>query len=293
MRRFLPALLASLLICAGCVNAEGTYQEQLNRRIETAITGATAGPTFSHGIYSYYKEPSIGRITSEKTSSIFTENGVKFVMNLNVSAIVNAKYYDSISTLSMPQGMDVLAESQGTFADYNGEVHPFDITLYKLDNGVFTYIKTDQLEFFSISNELQALQTAETMMRMARTVRVDSDAVISTYSSRQEIDYVRKRLELFQNVVPENGAIEELFEGNGNYAGVMDNYYGDNYDEITVSDQTIDSSMGDADDSIGGSLEDLDIDPELRQEAEAVAQQDETAVQEGTETSEEGSSDRG
>ena len=121
----------------------------------------------------------------------------------------------------------------------------------RLDQDVFTYAKTDLLEFYAISGELQALQVAETMMRIARTVKVDREAVVSTYSARQEIDYERKRLELFQNVVPENGVIDELFEGNNNYAGVADNYVGDNYDENMNSEPSVDASMGDADDMIG------------------------------------------
>ena len=242
---------AAALMLVGCVKAEGTYQEQLNQRIERAITAKTAGPTFSHGIYSFYIEPSVGRISSEETSDIFVRDGVKFVMNLNVSSIVNARYYDAQNVFHVPEGMELAAESTGTFADYAGEEHPFSVTLYRMEGNIFTYAKTDLLEFFSISNDLQALQTAETMIRIARTVRVDHDAVIAAYSSRQEIEYERKRLELFQNVVPENGVIDELFEGNGNYAGVIDNYTGDNIGDSQTDGGTIDSSMGDADDQIG------------------------------------------
>lgn len=255
LRKVIAAALAALML-TGCVKAEGSYQEQLNQRIERAITDATAGPTYSHGIYSFYKEPSVGRISSEETSSVFTQDGVKFVMNLNVSAIVNSKYYEAQNVAYVPAGMEPLAKSAGTFADFLGEEHPFEVSLFRLDQDVFTYVKTDLLEFFSISNDLQALQAAETMMRIARTVRVDHDAVIAAYSSRQEINYERKRLELFQNVVPENGVIDELFEGNSNYAGVIDNYTGDNIGEEVTDGGTIDSSMGDADDQIGAPFSD-------------------------------------
>ena len=56
----------------------------------------------------------------------------------------------------------------------------------------------------------------------------------------------RKRLELFQNIVPENGVIEELFEGYGSYAGQADGeYYGDNYNDDTVESENLDFSQGD------------------------------------------------
>ena len=281
------SLLAAILL-AGCVKADGTYQEQLNQRIERAITDATAGPTFSHGIYSFYKEPSIGRISSEETSSVFTQDGVKFVMNLNVSSIVNSKYYEGKNISLIPEGMEVLAKSAGRFADFLGEEHPFEVTLYRMNDEVFTYMKTDLLEFFSISSELPALQTAETMIRIARTVRVDRDAVIAAYSSRQEINYERKRLELFQNVVPENGVIDELFEGNSNYAGIVDNYAGDNFGDTVETGDDVDFSMGDADDQIGDTFSDMnelpgqndDIMPEGENGAESV-ENNETAGQDG------------
>ena len=106
--------------------------------------------------------------------------------------------------------------------------------------------QSSQVEFFAIASGLQALQTAETMVRMARSVRVDNDAVIAEYSGRQTIDYSRKRLELFQNIVPENGVIEELFEGYGSYAGQADGeYFGDNYTDDTVGNEDLDFSQGD------------------------------------------------
>ena len=139
MKRLLTVLsLLAAVLLTGCTKAEGTYQEQLNQRIEQAITDATAGPTFSHGIYSFYKEPSVGRISSEETSSVFTQDGVKFVMNLNVSSIVNTKYYEGKSISLIPGGMEVLAKSGGQFSDFLGEeihadvlsVDPFT-SLYK------------------------------------------------------------------------------------------------------------------------------------------------------------------
>ena len=209
-------------------------------------------------------------------------------MNLNVSSIVNSKYYEGKNISLIPEGMEVLAKSAGRFADFLGEEHPFEVTLYRMNDEVFTYMRTDLLEFFSISSELPALQTAETMIRIARTVRVDRDAVIAAYSSRQEINYERKRLELFQNVVPENGVIDELFEGNSNYAGIVDNYAGDNFGDTVETGNDVDFSMGDADDQIGDTFSDMnelpgqndDIMPEGENGAESV-ENNETAGQDG------------
>jgi hypothetical protein len=197
-------------------------------------------PSFSHGTYSYYKEPSVGRISSEKTSNVFLMNGTKFAMNLKVSQIINSRYYRTVETASLPEGMSELAGFTGTVTDYQNSEHPYTIRLYSLGKEVYTYAESDQIEFFAISGALEALQLAEVMTFMARCVSVDQEMVIEAYSSRQNIDYSRKRLELFQNIAPENGAIEELFEDHGNFAGRTDHseMYGDNYDrEQTAAEE--------------------------------------------------------
>ncbi len=236
MKHLLKLIVSlSLIVLWGCASYTGSYEEELNRRVERAITCEAAKPNFSHGIYSYYKEPLLGRLSSEETSNTFLLDNVKFVMNLKISSIINQKYYSGAKEQSGYTDLEPAAASTGTFLDYEGKEHPFQVTLYRLRDSIYTYASTDQVEFFAISGELEALQLAEAMIRMARSIRVDNDAVIASYSSRQTIEYSRKRLELFQNIVPENGVIEELFEGYGSYAGQADGeYFGDNYNDDTV-----------------------------------------------------------
>ena len=247
MKYFMKLIVSlSLLVLWGCASYTGSYEDELNRRVERAVTCEAAKPNYSHGVYSYYKEPLLGRISSEETSNTFVLDDVKFVMNLRISSIINQKYYSDAKESSGHTNLQPAAQSNGTFLDFEGKEHPFQVTLYRLNDSIYTYASSDQAEFFAISGELEALQLAEAMIRMARSIRVDNDAVIAAYSSRQTIEYSRKRLELFQNIVPENGVIEELFEGYGSYAGQADGeYYGDNYNDDTVESENLDFSQGD------------------------------------------------
>ena len=234
--RILTAL-AMILLC-GCVEREGSCQEQLNQRVAAAMSRPAMNPSFSHGFYSYYKEPSIGRIASEKTSNVFRMNDAKFIMNLKVSQIISSRYYRSMvaQSATLPAGMNLLAQYTGELTDYRMENHPYTICLYELENRVYTYAESDTMEFFAITSPLEALQLSEVITFMSRCISVDRDALIDAYSGRQNIDYSRKRLELFQNIAPENGAIEELFENHSNFAGVSDQNsenFGDNYGKKT------------------------------------------------------------
>lgn len=265
MKQLIKVLCAAgVLFLAGCAEMRGSYQDELNHRIERAITSGALHPNYSHGIYSFYKEPSVGRVSSDEISNTFRYDGVRFVMNLKVSSIISSKFYDGLSAHTVPDSLEPEASTEGTLIDYEGNEHPYFISLFRLGEDIYTYAETDQVEFFSISSPLQALQIAETMMRMARTVHVDNDAVIAAYSGRQTIEYSRKRLELFHNIVPENGVIDELFEGNGNYAGQYGGeYYGDNYGQTDESFGDLDFSQGDADDNIGGEIKDVDRNEEI------------------------------
>ena len=238
MRAVKLLLALSLAALSGCVKLTGSLQEQLNARVNSALSRQAMNPSFTHGFYSYYKEPSIGRIASEKTSNVFRMNDAKFVMNLKVSELINARYYRGVQSQqrSLPDGMTLLAQYSDEIADYRESSHPYSISLYELEDRIYTYAESDTMEFFAISSPLEALQLSEVMTFMARCISVDKDALISEYSSRQNIDYSRKRLELFQNIAPENGAIEELFENHANFAGRTDSdsdIYGDNYGQST------------------------------------------------------------
>ena len=72
-----------LAVLCGCVKAQGSYQDQLNARVDAAMVRPAMNPSFTHGLYSYYKEPSIGRISSEKTSNVFRMNDAKFMKLVN------------------------------------------------------------------------------------------------------------------------------------------------------------------------------------------------------------------
>jgi hypothetical protein len=49
------------------------------------------------------------------------------------------------------------------------------------------------------------------MLRIARTVTVNTNAVLAAYSRRETITYHARKVELFTNIAPESGEISELF----------------------------------------------------------------------------------
>ncbi len=167
----------------------------------------------------------------EETSNVFSFEGVKFVMNLKADEIINRKFYkESGEDVSDAlKGGQRIAYQTGSYTDYEGKEHPFETGIYLLDGICFTVMDTDCMEFLSSGNHVQAVQTAAEMLKIARTVQVDENDVITAFSSRQTIVNNRKKLELFQNIAPESGMIQELFE-NEEYLKTGNEIFGDNYD---------------------------------------------------------------
>ena len=64
--------------------------------------------------YSYNIESYIGRISSDKTSNVFSYNGTKFIMNLNIPSILGEDTNLNLVT-------DSIYESNGEYIDYNND----------------------------------------------------------------------------------------------------------------------------------------------------------------------------
>ena len=87
-KKILTVLLC--IVLTGCMQSSQTMQERLDEEI--AAVSAFPIPSASHRkpFYTYYTEPSIGHYHSTETSNEFSYQSTKFVMNLNVQAIMDS-----------------------------------------------------------------------------------------------------------------------------------------------------------------------------------------------------------
>ena len=226
-------------------------QSELDTRIAEAVAAESQTPSYNHGLYSYYVEPSVGRISSDASSNTFNYNGAKFVMNLNIPEIINSIYYTN-KTVETNGVSDLTpaAKTEGTYLDYLGDEHEFTASIYEQDGQCLTVLNTEYAEFFAVSTPLEAVQLASVMMETARSLKVDTSGVAEAYSNKQTISYKRKRLELFQNIAPESGAIEDLFENTNESTAIGTEYFGDAYGMETTT-----QTEGDADDMDDGDVQ--------------------------------------
>lgn len=212
----IPAMIIWMFLSGCTVYHEVTLQNLLNQKI-TQVEKETVNSADHHKkFYSYFISPEIGRMEGDSTGNIFNYQGTEFLMNLNVSSVINEKYYNGIEN-----NQDLLnrssrrAYASGTYQDTNGDVHDFSVAVYDLGRqNYLTAMRTDTVDFCAVSDALKSVDLAGEMLRIARSVLVNSDAVTTAYSRKETVTFTGEKIQLFDSIAPESGRVEELFEDN-------------------------------------------------------------------------------
>ena len=204
--------LILVLFLSSCSEYRGSVQSRLDQQISACENSAISNPNNRKTYYSYYLDPSIGRVYSTGTGNVFSLDGVSFVMNLDVAKIINEKYYPlKLDIHEYALGGDVLAQREGTVRDISGSEIPYRAAiLLAKDMEVLVSVECGYMKFDSLCNTNIAPVIAAKMIEIGRSVSVSTTEVLNAYTTLSGIDYAGTPVELFENKAPENGSIEEL-----------------------------------------------------------------------------------
>ena len=236
-------LLAALSGCDAAVNLNAEAETQIDAVLEQTISSANHHSLY----YSYYLEPCVGRLTSERTGDVFDYEGDQFLMNLNISAIIDERYYTEQTGSTDIDGLTVLYERQGQYSDRLAKAHDYTVRIYTASGSeLLVSLNTDEMQFYGFCPKAKAAEMLAEMLKIARSVEVDTDTVLADYSNRTTISNTRKQVELFQYYAPESGVIEELFSSNyiisqedGSTSSDTENYATDNYGLPATEDPAV------------------------------------------------------
>lgn len=202
----------TLIFLTGCTYQRDFHlQDALNAELANAQESVIFKPNMNKKYYAYYLYPYIGRHNSTQSGNVLNYRGTQFVMNLNIASLINQKYYADAKD-DTDSFLDCAASSSGEYEDYWNETHSFEIHIYNLDEYYVTVFSSDTVEFYAVSDPIKAAELASEMLKMARSVTVNTSEVIAAYSYKETVDYENEKIELFKSVAPESGRIEELFE---------------------------------------------------------------------------------
>ena len=222
MKKILKALVFVLLVSglSGCTRITQDLQTRLNEKIAFAESVPASSPTFRKPYYAYYAEPSIGRLSSDELSNVFLYDNTRFVMSLNVSNIINEKYYQGIEADLTKNVLEeaAVASMEGTYKDYENHELAYTVKVCRLDEEYFIIFHTKSVDFYSMSDIYTIPDVCAKMLVIAKSIHVNQDTILANYSTQEAISYEGKTVKLFEDISPESGKIEDLFVS-GNSAG--------------------------------------------------------------------------
>lgn len=211
MNRTAVSAAFCLLLLSGCT-AKGTdCQSLLDASVQAALSAECDTPNYTKKYFAYYLPPDVGRYSANQTGSVFCWHGATFVMNLNVEKIVNDRYYpDSSGREFLLSDVSPEYTASGTYSDFSGAEHAYDVRIYRLSGSYVCAVDTDYVDFTAVTDQLSAVTLPKKMLRIARSIRIDTDEVASDFLIRSNIRHEQRSEQLFENPAPENGTIDEL-----------------------------------------------------------------------------------
>jgi len=213
--RNLKCIVLLALFCillSGCAASESDPDLMIESAVTSALSEEVQQANHSNGYYSWYAEPAQGRMASDKSSSVLNLRGSGFVMNLNVSSIINGKYYEDAEEKGSALSSAILrAHRSGMYTDASGNEKEYAISLYEVEDAYFIDFVSPYVTFEGKCEKSDAGEVLYEMMKVARSVRIHEDEIAAAYSEKETITYETKKLELFNASAPESGNIEELF----------------------------------------------------------------------------------
>ena len=201
-------LVLLCIVLTGCIQSSQTMQERLDEKI-TAVS-ALPIPSASHRkpFYTYYTEPSIGHYRSTETSNEFSYQSTKFVMNLNVQAIMDSST-DIAQSIYTQQP---IAKNTGSFQNMLDESVSYVCEIYQVDRYYAVFFTSSTVNLFGVTDIGDAAELAGKMYSIARSVIVRKDVVSQVYSHESAIDYEGEAINLYKDIAPEEGTLRELIE---------------------------------------------------------------------------------
>lgn len=207
-KMFTITALAAMLV-SGCAVSEINISAALQRALQEAEEVTVPPASYQKEFYAYYAQPCIGRISATRTGNVFAYEGQFFVMNLDVPTILKEDSSEPVR-LSFSGGKEE-ASAEGTFLDRAGNTHPYQVRISTLGERHFVCLQTDTMQFYGVCGINSAPQMAGEMLKIARSVSIEKNAIAAYFKSSSGIYYEGETIELFDSITPENGSIEELF----------------------------------------------------------------------------------
>lgn len=216
MKKILFVILIFLL--AGCANekSENIYRD-LDEYLSNVNQIFDVRTNHSTEYYSYYLPSDMQDFDGNSNSAVMKFNNATIIMNLNIASIVNADVFNINYFLDdgfLNKDYETY-ETSDNFVKNNGETSKYLLKVYEKDDYFLVNIVTDELIFYCTCDGYDMIDAIRHMFTIAASVETDTDKVVTDYSKKDVIEYVKQQVNLFEYDIPSSGLLNELVNQSG------------------------------------------------------------------------------
>ena len=164
------------------------------------------------GDFSYYLPSDMSDGECDYTGCIMNYGNSKILMNLNISSIINSKYYSnsSLADEKIFDDKNLVYEKKGIFINIDSLDKGYYLRLYDYGKYYQIHFATTDMNFYAYAYLNNVVETVKHIFLVAKSVSVKNNEIIGKYSNKEVIDYQKKKLNLFEYIIPTDGKIDDL-----------------------------------------------------------------------------------
>ena len=241
MKKYLICILL-IFLCA--CSSSSSLTDSLDSLLNNVNSISTNRTNNTLNYYSYYLPSDMAQEDGEDCV-ILSFLDSKIVMSLNVKEIINNKYYQSkyMQSAGLYNQDNLVYTKQGTYTTLNNETKDYIYRLYQINDSYFIELETSDLSFIAYGDS-NIKDLSRHLFIIAKSVNVDTDLVISDYSSKSVVDYQKKQIDLFDSVKPTTGSLSDLLTNDAIIGNEDSNPQSDSNPDSSTTEDT--SSTEDA-----------------------------------------------
>lgn len=198
-----------LLLCA-CSNIV-SIQKQLDDVFYNEMDAKVRANNYTDYI-EYYLPSDVAEESSEPLSFTFVSNNCHFIMNINVSNIINNKYFSNVKLID--EGFFdeeyLVYKHEGKFTDLSNRKVDFFVKVYQYEDECLVYFVSSKVNYYGYCSKDDVKLLLSKIYQMSKATNVLEDKIISDFSSIDVVDYEKSTVNLFGNIMPKEGRIEEF-----------------------------------------------------------------------------------
>lgn len=204
-------ILVTLIILSGCSAKPINIDQSINDALAKPLP---LGTNHTKSYFRYYLPLDANLRQSTQVSSLVYYQDSLVLIQLNVSNIVTKQYYsddqETKPLLEVPDGSGY-ETIEGVYQDRDGENRNY-VLAYKEVGKQYVFVLTNEyVEITTIVPTSNANLTLEMMFTVMRSVQVDEEKVVATFSNKEIINYAPIREEFFEVAIPESGSLIDMY----------------------------------------------------------------------------------